>query len=61
MPGEQDTIVYEITDYTTSLIHASEIMNRGYHVTTLVFTRVKPRTLPEAMKQPREIPLLGVI
>ena len=61
MLGEEDTIVYDITDYTTSLIHASEMMSQGYHVTTLVFTRVKPRTLPETVKQPREIPLLGVI
>jgi hypothetical protein len=61
MPGEQDTIVYEITDYTISLIHASEMMSQGYHVTTLVFTRVKPRTLPEAVRQPQEMPLLGVI
>jgi len=61
MPGEEDTIVYDITDYTASSIHASEMMSQGYHVTSMVFTRVKPRTLPETVRQPQEIPLLGVI
>jgi hypothetical protein len=40
--SEQDTIVYQITDYTKSLSYASEMMERGYHVTTLIFKKGEP-------------------
>jgi len=40
--GEEDAIVYEIIDYTTSLVHASEMMAQGYHVTTLIFKKELP-------------------
>ena len=45
MPAEEDTIVYEIKDYTQSLNYASEMMAQGYHVTTLVFK--KGQTTPQ--------------
>jgi len=40
--GEEDTIVYDITDYPISLIHASEMMSQGYHVTTLFLREDNP-------------------
>jgi hypothetical protein len=39
---EQETIVYSIEDYTTSLSYAYDMMKQGYHVTTLVFTKKTP-------------------
>ena len=59
--GEQDTIVYEILDYSVSLQYASEKLAEGFHVSTLIFTKDKPKTLLETVKQPEEIPLLGLI
>jgi hypothetical protein len=60
--GEQDVIVYEIKDYTISLTYASEKLQEGYHVTTLVFTKPLPKTLKLPIKNNwQPIPLLGVI
>ena len=61
--GEQDIIVYEITDYSSSLVYASEKLSEGYHVTTLVFTKPLPKSLrlPAQEKEYSHIPLLGVI
>lgn len=38
-----DTIVYEIVDYTTSLEHAYEMLQKGWHVTSLTFSKELPR------------------
>jgi len=58
---DKDIEVYEITDYSLSLEHAIKMMEDGFSVQTLIFKKEKSKTLPETVKQPEEIPLLGVI
>jgi hypothetical protein len=42
--GEQDTVVYQISDYTNSLLYAQEMEEKGYHVEALVFKKGQPTT-----------------
>ena len=41
-----ETIVYEIVDYTRSLEYAYEMLSRGWHVTSLTFSKELPRPKP---------------
>ncbi len=43
--GEQDTIVYQISDYTQSLLYAQEMEAKGYHVEALIFKKEKPKNI----------------
>jgi hypothetical protein len=39
----EDTIVYEISDYTLSLEYAQDMIKKGYHVKTLIFVKEEPK------------------
>ena len=42
MPGEEDTVVYQISDFSTSLLYAQDMEAKGYHVDALVFKKGQP-------------------
>jgi hypothetical protein len=43
--GEQDTVVYAVTDYTLSLLYAQEMQEKGFHVEALVFKKEKTKNI----------------
>jgi len=61
--GEQDIQVYQISDFSLSLEYSMEMLEKGYHVDTLIFKKEQPKkiTLSEEKTPVEEIPLLGLI